>query len=362
MSERSQKFSHLYAHLKKHWVTLSFILGFLSDFLMLNRIDSLFDQLIELTYSIITAVAILLFYVGVAERWGPRTSRFLRDYMPEVIQFTLGGVLSGMFIFYGRSGDWINGLPFLLIILFVVFGNELVHKRSDRLVFHIATFYIAIFSYVVLLLPIVFGVMGDIMFLLSGFVSLILITILIQLLYRIIPNFLRVNIRRIILVIGVIYISFNSLYFTSSIPPIPLSLNKLEIAQSVTKVDDGSYRVVMETAPWWTELPFIHPTLHLSDGSLSCFARVYAPARFNTEIFHRWEHKDANGTWIQKARIQYPISGVNRNGYRGYTTITATDNGLWRCNVETARGQILGRTTVNVQLGGAVRGLVTQTE
>jgi hypothetical protein len=363
MPEREKTFFQtLHGHVKKHWLTVSFLLGFITDFIMLNRVDGLSDNLILLGYVTLTVIFILLFYSGVAERWGTKTSRFFRNHMPKLMQYALGGLLSGMFIFYGRSGDWINGLPFLLIIVAVVIGNETVHKRSDRLVFHLVTFYIGLFSYLVLVLPVIFGVMGDFMFTMSGFVSLILITIVIQLVYRIVPNFLRINLRRIILVIGIIYIAFNSLYFTSAIPPIPLSLSKLSMAHSVTKVDNGSYRVVSERQPWYTELPFLTPTLHLADGSLSCFARVYAPAKIHTDIYHRWEYKNTNGDWVQKSRIQYPISGVNPNGYRGYTTITANSDGLWRCSVETARGQVLGRTTVRVQLGGTVRSLVTRTE
>lgn len=343
---------------KRRWLTVSFVLGFITDSIMLNKIDSLADNLIILAYLLLATFSLLLFYVGVSERIGEKTARFLRKYMPIVMQYSFGGILSGMLIFYGRSGDWLTSAPFLLLILSVIFGNELVHKRSDRLVYHIALFFIGIFSYTVLVLPIIFGVMGDFMFVVSGVVALILVTIIVQLLFRIVPNFMRVNTRRIILLIGAIYITFNVLYFTAVIPPIPLSLTRLEVVHSATKVEN-SYRLVTEQQEWWRELPFMKATLH-PGGTISCFARVYAPAKLSTDIYHRWTYKPVGGSWEEKGRIKYPIAGTNAGGYRGFTTVTATP-GTWRCSVETARGQVLGRTTVEVK-GGAPTGLVTRIE
>ena len=357
-----KKIRKVYEEFKHHWLTLSFVVGFANDFILLNRVDSLSDNLILAAYVLLATLSLVLFYVGVAQRWGDRFSAWLRQYMPGVMQYSFGGIFSGMLIFYGRSGDWITSAPFLLLIISVVIGNERVHKRSDRLVYHIAIYFIGVFSYVVLLLPIVFGVMGDVMFFLSGIVALIVVTILFQLLYRVIPNFVRVNTRRIILVIGAIYTTFNVLYFTAVLPPIPLSLTKLETVHSVEKIEDGSYRIVTEEQAWWRQLPFMRAELHPGSDSLSCFARVYAPAKLTTEIYHRWEYKDAAGNWVQKGRIPYPIAGTNVGGYRGYTTISGVTSGTWRCSVETKRGQVLGRSTVVVERGGTPQNLVTQSE
>ena len=95
------------------------------------------------------------------------------------IMYVLPFMVSGMLIFYGRSGDWMTSAPFLLLILSVILGNELVQKRSDRLVYHVALYFIGLFSYTVLVLPIVFGAMGDLMFVLSGLVALIWVIIVI---------------------------------------------------------------------------------------------------------------------------------------------------------------------------------------
>lgn len=340
---------------KKYWLTLSFILGFITDLILLNQIDDLFDNLVLLTYVSLATISILLFYTGVAEKWGTRFSRKLVRFMPGVMQYSFGGLLSGMLIFYGRSGDWITSAPFLLLILSVIFGNELVQKRSDRLVYHIALYFIGLFSYIVLVLPIVFGAMGDLMFVLSGLVALIWVIIVVQMLYRIVPNYMRANTRRVILVIGSIYATLHILYFTGVLPPIPLSLTELTMAHSVTVPESGTYRVVTEYQAWWRQLPFMEESLRPSAPTLSCFARVYAPAKLNTEIYHRWQYKGADGKWVDRARINYPIAGTNKGGYRGYTTVSNVADGKWRCSVETERGQSLGRATAYVVVDGKGR-------
>jgi hypothetical protein len=348
---RWQKFK---SEFKKHWLTVSFVLGFVTDTILLNQIDNFVDSLILLAYALLASCSLLLFYSGVAEKMGERFSKWLVRIMPGVMQYSFGGLLSGMLIFYGRSGDWVTSAPFLLLILSVIFGNEFVHKRSDRLVYHISLFFIGIFSYTVLILPVIFGVMGDLMFILSGLVALIFVTIVVQLLYRIVPNFMRVNTRRVILVIGAIYTTLHILYFTSVIPPIPLSLTELQVVHSVTKTGND-YRLVTESQPWWRGLPFMKAELHPAAPTLSCFARVYAPAKLHTEIYHRWQYIDAKGNWAERARIKYPIAGSNAGGYRGWTEIGNVGNGTWRCSVETARGQVLGRSTVNVTADGSGR-------
>jgi hypothetical protein len=346
--------------LKKHWLTFSFILGFFTDLMLLNQIDNLADNLILLFYASLATVSLLLFYIGIAQRVPVWFSQKFVRFMPTLMQYSFGGLLSGMLIFYGRSGDIMTSAPFLLIILFVIFGNELVHKRSDRLVYHLALYFIGIFSYIVLVLPVLFRAMGDLMFFLSGLVALIFVTIVIQTLHRIVPNFMAANIRRVILVIGAIYASLNILYFTGVIPPIPLSLKQLEVVHLVVPVNN-TYRLTTENQPWWRELPLMLPVLH-PGSSLSCFARVYAPTRLSTEIYHRWEYKDVKGNWVERGRIEYPIIGSNKGGYRGYTTVSNIQSGVWRCSVETKRGQVLGRQTVKVEAGVKAVDPVTRIE
>lgn len=348
--------------MRQHWLTVGFLLGFVTDFLLLNQVDNIVDNLILVFHTSLATISLLLFYVGVAERGPSFLSRFLKRYAPLAMQYSFGGLLSGMLIFYGRSGDWLSSAPFLLLILAVIFGNEFVHKRSDRLIYHIALYFIGVFSFVVLEVPVIIGKMGDSIFILSGLIALMIVTFVVQVLFRIVPNFMSANVGRVILTIGGVYIGFNILYFTSVIPPIPLSLTELEVVHSVDRLGDGNYRVAIEKQPWYRHLPLVRPIIHPTGNSIACYARVFAPTRLSTEIFHRWEYKDANGDWQEHFRLGYDISGANVDGYRGYTIMKSFFTGEWRCSVETKRGQVLGRKTVYVDTTGKVQEIVIKIE
>ncbi|MEK7638580.1 MAG: DUF2914 domain-containing protein [Patescibacteria group bacterium] len=348
------------AHLKQHWLTVSFVFGFIGDIILLNQIDSVVDNLILLFSATTATISFLLLYVAAIDRLPKWLSDFLKKYAPMAMQYGFGGLLSGMLVFYGRSGDWLASAPFLLVIVAVIFGNEFIKKRSDRFIYHLALYYIGMFSYIVLVVPVVLGKMGDGIFILSGLIALAIVVCVVQLLYRIVPNFMMTNTKRIILTMGFVYIGFNSLYFANIIPPIPLSLTKLEVTHGVVRLETGDYRVVYEEQPWWRAAlpPVIHPS-----GTVACFARVYAPTKLSTNIYHRWEFKNTEGKWQEHARISYQVlSSGTLAGYRGYTQIASFSDGEWRCSVETARGAVLGRETFYIKASGTPGTLVTRIE
>lgn len=349
----------------KHWLSVAFILGFATDLILLNQIDSLFDNLVLGFYATLATVSLLLFYLGVARRGPERLALRLEHYMPVAMQYSFGGLLSGMLIFYGRSGDFFVSAPFLLLIVAVVFGNELIHKRSNRLLFHLSLYFIGILAYFVLLLPLIIGMMGDVVFVLSGLLACLLVYGVIKLLLKIIPNFVTLHIRMVVFVLGSIYATFNILYFLNIIPPIPLSLTELHIYHDVTPIPTGGYRILTVDGAWWKQLPYLPQTFSPVDGKgVSCFARVYVPSTIATDIYHRWEYYDETaGAWTPHYRMSYPVSNQNRNGYGGYSqVVNGLRSGEWRCSVETKRGQVLGRRTFTVDMTKNPGTLVTKIE
>jgi hypothetical protein len=348
---------------QKHWLSLAFVLGFVSDLILLNQIDSLFDNLLLAFYVTLATVSLLLFYAGVAQRGGERVAPFLERYMPVLMQYSFGGLLSGMLIFYGRSGDFFVSAPFFILIVAVVFGNEFIKKRSNRLLFHLALYFIGTFAYLVMLVPLLTGMMGEVIFVGSGLLALALMVLVVKLLLRIIPNFVTMQIRSIVMVIGSIFVLFNGLYFFNVIPPIPLSLTELHIYHSVEPTPAGGYRVQTTNEAWWQQLPYIPFTFSPAPGKGAyCFARVYTPTRLQTDIVHVWDYYDPNRGWVEQFRLAYPITGENKRGYGGYTNKITIFNGKWRCSVETERGQVLGRRTFTIDVTGDPGRLITRVE
>lgn len=355
--------SKSFRRLSRYWLTIAFIGGFLLDNITLNRVDQVFDNVILASYVCISMVALWLMYAGSTQKLPEAYNEPVRRYAPLAVQFAFGGLLSGMLIFYGRSGDFSQSWPFILLILFVIYSNETLHDRSSRLVFNLAIFFIGLFSYTVLIIPVLTGYMSVWTFLGSGVIAVFVMYVFILALFRVIPRFLTLHIRSVVFTIGAIYVTFNTLYFTNIIPPIPLSLKDVGIFHSVVRFDNGDYQLKYEKGAWWQFFKDSDRTFHAGAGdNMYCFAKVFAPTKLSTDIYHRWEYKNDSGDWIEHFRTSYPISGGNDGGYRGYTLVKSFNSGIWRCSVETARGQVLGRETFKVEKGTPVGELETRYE
>ena len=349
---------------KNHWLTTAFLLGFFVDLITLNKVDSVFDNVVLFFYVVLALTSTLLLYAGVAERFGERMNTFLRKRAPLAMQYSFGGLLSGMLIFYGRSSSIEDSWFFLLIFIGVIYGNETIKNRSGRLLYNLIMLFIGLFAYFTLVIPVFLGKMGPWIFIGSGLVAILVITAFFKILIRIVPNFMKLQMRNAVFIVGLLYISMNVLYFTNVIPPIPLSLKHVGIYHNVVKYDDiNEYEVTYEKPSWWDLFRESDKHFRYEPGDdVYCFASVFAPARLATEVYHRWEYKDSEtGEWKTHLRETYFIHGGRNEGYRGYTLISNYHEGEWQCVIETERGQVIGKERFIIE-SGARRELVTRRE
>ncbi len=330
---------------KRHWLTIAFVLGFVVDNITLNRVDQLFDNFVLAFYVLLAMASLLTLYASVAEKIGGKAGLFFRRYSPVAVQYSFGGLLSGMLIFYGRSGSWSESWPYMIIILLAIYGNETVRDRTQRLIYNLAILFIGLLSYVVLVIPVATGYMGPWIFIGSGLLAVVIMYGFIRGLRRLVPRFIGIHIKPIIFTIGSIYVGLNFLYFANIIPPIPLSLKEVGVYHSVVHFENGDYQLKYEKGKWWQPFKKSDDVFHAKLGdSIFCFAKVFAPTRLSTDIYHSWEYYDENEKeWIEHLRMSYGIAGGRDSGYRGYTLIRNYRDGEWRCTVETGRGQVLGR-------------------
>ena len=338
---------------RNHWLTVAFLLGFIVDNLTLNRVDQVFDNVVLSSYVFLAMLGILLLYAGIAERYSERTNKFLRTKSPLLMQYAFGGLLSGMLIFYGRSGSFEDSWPFILILMGVIYGNETVKDRSGRLVYNLSIFFVGLFAYMILIVPVLLGKMGPIVFIGSGFLALLIMYGFFSILSKIIPNFIQLQKRHVVFFIGLVYVMLNVLYFTNIIPPIPLSLKQVGVYHHVSKNEDGTYELSYEKTKWWEWYRNSDSTFHYSSGEdVYCFASVFAPSRLSAKIYHRWEYYDTDArTWIEHGKYSYAINGGRGDGYRGFTKISNYREGKWRCIVETERGQVIGKESFTIASG-----------
>ena len=93
-------------HIKKHWLTISFLFGFVIDNFTLLRVDTVGNDIALASYIVVAMVSMLMLYAGTAGKIPEKYGRYAKEWSPFVMQFAFGILLRGMFIFYGRSGSW----------------------------------------------------------------------------------------------------------------------------------------------------------------------------------------------------------------------------------------------------------------
>ena len=347
ISPRSQKIVEWY---ERRLAPVAFVIGFIFDSITFTRVDFLFDHVILIGHLLIAASGIVLVNAYAQGRLREEfMARFVLFY-PLAIQFSFGALFSGFTVLFVRSGSFAGSWLFLVFLALILVGNEFFRERYKRFIFHIGIYFVALFSYAIIAIPVLLRDIGPWIFVLSGIASILAIAFLAAILAFVAPAIIRENRMRLIGTIGGIYLVFTLFYFTNVIPPVPLTLKHLGIYHSLERLDNGKYRLEYEDAPWYRPWSGTDPIFRWVRGTKAiAFSAVFAPADINTKIVHRWLYYDeAAGAWVERNIIGFTMKGGRDTGYRGYSEKEAITPGKWRVEVRTERGELLGRTTFEV--------------
>ena len=340
LGHRTFLFWQKYEH---HLGVGALLLGFVFDLWAADRPDSIFNNILLLSYLFIAGSFIILLNL--------RTRRRPNDAEPLllllVLQFCFGGLASNLLVLYGHSGTLAGSAVFIAILVLVIFGNEYFRSRYSLLRFNIGVYYFLLLSYVMVSVPVfITHSVGTGTMLLSVALSLVLISVFLAILFFAVFRGTDTDkLKEVSFIIAGIFLAFNVLYFLNVIPPVPLAMRELGVYHSVLKHSDSTYLAIYEPAPWYQFWRDTSDTYILnSSRSAFCFSSVFAPADLKTPIYHKWEYKNpVSGEWEVRSRISFPISGGRAEGYRGFSVKTALSAGEWRCDVETAGGALIGR-------------------
>ncbi|TSC58121.1 MAG: hypothetical protein Greene041679_173 [Parcubacteria group bacterium Greene0416_79] len=330
---------------------LAFALGFMWDTLTLQRVDRLLDNLILASYLLLACASLLFIHAYRAGRLPEGMGRRGIGFFQFLLPFMFGGLFSGFLIFYSRSGALFSNAPFLIMLAVLLAGNEFFHRRYHGFTFQLSIFFIALFSYSALIVPVLLRRMGDAVFLLSGVAALCLFALFLALLARVAPEAYMSGRRLLLLVIALIYFGFNFLYFNNMIPPIPLSLKEIGAYHGVVRTEQGEYLLLYERAPWYALGQRTSSVFNRARNEpVYVFSSVFAPTDLTTEIRHRWSYRDPHRQeWVPATVVRFPISGGRDKGFRGYSVKENLKAGKWRVDAETLRGQVIGRLDLEVR-------------
>lgn len=338
------------AYIRKHKKSapvVFFILGFIWDSLTLGSIDRLYDRVILCVYLSSLSVCLYLYNLADDDKWKETFLEKYEDYFPLAIQFFLGGLCSAYVIFYSRSVSFTKTISFFIILVILLFANELLKKRISNKYLQFGTYFFVNFTFFTFFIPVLINVMNTFVFLVSGGISLASTLFLVTFIYGKSPSTRReLHKGKLIGLIVAIYCMINVFYYFNLIPPVPLAMEKGLIAQDISKAN-GHYFVTYQKGGFFKD--FEEKTIYKPGDSLFVFTSIFAPADLKKEIVHSWQFKNPNTEeWEVTDNIKFEITGGRDGGYRGYSYKTNLFSGNWKVDVNTDDGKVLGRINFEV--------------
>jgi hypothetical protein len=357
-----------YAEKIKNWYitherpisTAALIGGFIFDAVALKRVDLILENLWILIHLITAAIGILFLNIYETRRLKESVPGRIHFWLLIFIQFSFGGLLSTYLVFYFRSATLATSWPFLLLLTIIFVCNESLKKHYSRLSFQISVLFIATFSFAIYIFPILFRSLDPYVFILSGIGSLIFIFIFILMLQLVSNEKFKQG--RVFLYGSIIsiFMLINILYFTKLIPPIPLSLKDAGVYHSISNNGNGTYSALSESTNIWDYLRS-YSVYHKKAGDpVYVFTAIFSPTRINTDIIHNWQYyNEKQKKWLTVSRVRLSINGGRDGGYRTYSNKIGLTPGSWRVDVETIRGQDIGRIKFKIETASTTPSLQT---
>jgi len=329
---------------------LSLAGGFAFDSVTFGRIDHALTQAVFIIYLLVAGIAIAVLHGLESRPDGRKPSDQTRTILVAITQFALGCLLSGFCVFYIRSASVTSSWPFLLAMAAIFIANEYMRRYHARLVFSALLFFFAIYSYAILLVPLVTHRIGHIPFLISGAIAVVMFFFFMQALARLGHERYRIARMQVFAGMVLITIFLNIAYFLRVLPPLPLVLTDAGIYHQVTRLGADFQAAEEDEPPEWQALFGTHAIMHIQKGArLYLYSAVFAPHGLNTRIVHDWQWLQPGRGWVSQQRISVPIQGGREDGFRYFTFKTAPRPGQWQVNIQTFDGRPVGRVRFAVE-------------
>jgi hypothetical protein len=333
--------------------------GYAFDNIAYGRVDHPVTQTLLLVYLLVAGGSImLLHYLQAHSEWEGFAAR-LRNFLPMLTQFAFGSLWSAFLVFYARSGVLASSWPFLVVLACIFLGNEIFRAYHSRLIFTSVLFFFALQSYAIFMVPVFTHTIGTVTFVASGVAAAFVFLLFVRTLNRL--SAARLGEVRWPMLGGAaaVFAAVNGLYFLSVLPPLPLAMQQAGVFHSIKRL--GPVYYAMTESQHWNVYLGVPPVLHVEGGEpIYVFSAVFAPIKLSTTVVNHWQrYDDVKGQWLTVQSVPYSITGGRGNGYRGYTKKTNPQPGLWRVDVDTVDGRLIGRTEFLVVRGAVSSANVT---
>jgi hypothetical protein len=327
--------------------------GFLFDVFTLSRVDAWLFVVQQVVY-LVAAGAILLhifFDEGKPARQldgMPRLKRWYFEYRMAAVHFLLGALLSVYTLFFFKSSSLLVSFAFLLFLVLLLVINESKRFKRLGLPFKFALLSVCLLSFSAILVPVVVGSIGVVVFLLSMLVGTIPVAIMQRRIKIHAPERSVQASRQIVVPFGLVLIGFLALYLFRLIPPVPLSIPYIGVYHVVEKTEAG-YRLTHESGSWRFWRRGDQYFAAQPGDRIYVFFRIFSPAHFADQVTMRWYWKPEGGDWKLHDSIPIAIVGGREQGFRGYGFKTNYQPGDWKVQVDTTDGREIGRVYFTVE-------------
>lgn len=347
----------IWARKNERWLSAGFfVFGFLDHLITFGAFSLPTEIIIFEAYLVF--IAICTFFTHVSAGRGGRVLRTLSVLAPLAAQMSIGGVLAGFVVFYGRESALSVSWPFLVFLAVVFVGSELFRDYREHLVFQTALFYFALYALSIFALPTYVGALSKWVFFESTLVALALFGLFLLLLSFAGWKRLKQTIVPIILSVCAITAAISVAYVADIIPPLPLALRDGGIYHSISREADA---YIVQGEP---SIPLrIGPQIvnHVPGTPLYAFSAIFAPGDFVTSIVHEWQFYDPKTkAWVTRSVVAFTVTGGRKAGYRGYSFVSDPEPGEWRVRVQTLTGQTIGEFRFDVKNVGSEPTLMNQ--
>jgi hypothetical protein len=332
----------------ERWLTpVALVGGFVIDNLTIRRADLLAENLLLALYFLFLLGALLVWHrLEASEQLSARAAEF-RSILFLAIQFVFGGLFSALTVFYIKSASITASWPFLALLFGGMIATEYLKRHFAQFIVQLATVYLLLFTYLIVIVPLVFRQISWWVFLVSALLSLAVIFGYLMLFRRMVPSLFGQKTRKVWLTVLGIFVAMNAFYFLNVIPPIPLALRESGVYKSVVRDDAGYAFAYFDRHFSWRHFSMEYS---IPAGSpVFFYSSVFAPVQFEQIVVHEWQRKSAKGKWERVSSVTFPIYGGSDTGYRGYTLSEKVTPGEWRVLVKTRNGQVLGGETFRVR-------------
>lgn len=347
----------LFKRYEKYMPFLFFIGGFIFDSLTLDRIDQLFDMLTLWVYMGLLTATLYAYNLADDGRWNDHILKRVEPYFPHIIQFFFGGLSSAFVIYFARSVSLSRASAFFVILIVLFVANEFLQSRISNKYLQFGLYFFIQFTFLAVMIPVILSEMNTAVFIISGILSLSSTLIFISAIYGISPSTQReISLRKISLMIVLIFASMNAFYFFNLVPPVPLALQNGLVAHHVAVIDNRYHVTYEKDHPliFWRDHRIKY--IHQPGDPVYIFSAVFAPTDLKKSIIHQWQFYDPEkAAWEVVDNIGYRITGGRDSGYRGYTYKSNVWEGKWRVKVITEDELILGVIDFEIVTDGRLK-------